>query len=589
MEDTMQRFWMTMIMCCLLVTACGPRLEPGVDLSGRNLSQRDMAGANLAGANLSGANLDGANLTSANLQGANLSNTDLSKTTLSNALLSAADLRGTVLSGQDLSGMDLTGANLQGAKLNGANLTSANLQGAKLDGANLTSANLQGANLSNTDLSKTTLSNALLSAADLRGTVLSGQDLSGMDLTWAKLQGAKLDGANLTSANLQLAGLSNIDLSKTTLSNALLSGANLRGTVLSGQDLSGMDLTWANLQGAKLDGVNFTNAILDGANMIDAIGLTDEMLDDAASLTQVRLQTLGQIQAALSGVCQGQRVPQAAAYTGGAGPIILLGNEGQVIDWSSMLPTTWTPTGIRFTELVACVGEEVEQRIQTCYYDGPNIERFRYSRFVRLVQPKTGITIASRTISGADPRHCMPREPWALTRLEGKRVSLDLILDWLKKYVSLPSSPSMPSPETQLVTGLLLQPGDFPPDLNAGEVIDPPGMFRDVPLPDRAYFQRYTIGGNPAGGVAVFEYEDVSKVREAYSVILSGMGDTEPLSNVGEQARIAVYGDPGGAELIFIRCSAVIHIRVVGPPNIVDAVRSYAKRLDTRLTGVVCQ
>ena len=97
--------------------------------------------------------------------------------------------------------------------------------------------------------------------------------LSGADLTAANLSGASLPNAQLTSdpdrpqrlivatkaAKLTLATLNNADLRNANLRNADLHYAELPGTKLSGADLSGVDLT-------------------------DAVGWTEEQLDQAESL-----------------------------------------------------------------------------------------------------------------------------------------------------------------------------------------------------------------------------------------------------------------------------------------------------------------
>ena len=322
-----------------------------------------------------------------------------------------ADLSGRNLRNRNLKEANLAGANFSGADLYGAKLGGADLSGANLEGVNLEGADLRGANLSKVDLSSLKLSGVLLSAADFSESVLSGQDLSGMDLSNVNFSSAKLDGANLREADLS-------------------------GSILVDQDLSGMDLSGVDFSEAFLDGVNFSGATLDHANLIGAVGLTEKMLDGAASLNGTQLQTLAQIQEVLSSVCSGKGVPQAAAYTDGAGPIILIGNKGQEVSFSQSLPSGWAPTGIRFTELVACFNEPVTESIETCkYFGGSHIKRLRYRQFVRLVEAKTGETIIKTMLEGNDPRECKSSEDWDLTSLEGDPVQFDQILEFLRPYV----------------------------------------------------------------------------------------------------------------------------------------------------------
>ncbi|MBN1312177.1 MAG: pentapeptide repeat-containing protein [Anaerolineae bacterium] len=103
------------VMFLILLTSCGPKLEPGAFLMGENLSNKDLAGIDLSDAFLSNANLSGADLSGANLQGATLSKADLTNANLSGANLTDADL----------SKADLTGANLDDAILDGAVLSDA--------------------------------------------------------------------------------------------------------------------------------------------------------------------------------------------------------------------------------------------------------------------------------------------------------------------------------------------------------------------------------------------------------------------------------------------------------------------------------
>jgi hypothetical protein len=114
---------------------------------------------------------------------------------------------------------------------------------------NLSGVRLRGGNLSQLDLSE----------AYLGGADLSGADLSDVVLVDADLSGAELFGANINFAILRDADLSESYLVGTNLRAADLSGANLRDAILSEADLS-------------------------SANLRDARGVTDEQLDQAASL-----------------------------------------------------------------------------------------------------------------------------------------------------------------------------------------------------------------------------------------------------------------------------------------------------------------
>ena len=80
-----------------------------------------------------------------------------------------------------------------------------------------------------------------------------GKDMSDCDLRGVDFTGRMLTGANLTGANL--------------------AGANLTRIFLTGSDLTGADLTAKLAGGANLTGVNLTDAILEGVESDNFIGL----------------------------------------------------------------------------------------------------------------------------------------------------------------------------------------------------------------------------------------------------------------------------------------------------------------------------
>jgi uncharacterized protein YjbI with pentapeptide repeats len=60
MKDYFLKFGL--LTALILLTSCGPKFEPGVDLSGKNLKGQDLRGVDLTNANLSGANLRNAKM-----------------------------------------------------------------------------------------------------------------------------------------------------------------------------------------------------------------------------------------------------------------------------------------------------------------------------------------------------------------------------------------------------------------------------------------------------------------------------------------------------------------------------------------------
>jgi uncharacterized protein YjbI with pentapeptide repeats len=127
-----------------------------------------------------------------------------------------------------------------------------------------------------------------LQAADAEGMDLSDTDLSRADLSEANLKGANLEGANLSHATIYGADLSDADLSDANLSHAnvarwfspraLRRNVNLGGATLKDADLSDAKLSGANLSDAKLSRAN-----LSSADLSDALGITNEELEQQAA------------------------------------------------------------------------------------------------------------------------------------------------------------------------------------------------------------------------------------------------------------------------------------------------------------------
>jgi uncharacterized protein YjbI with pentapeptide repeats len=160
----------------------------------------------------------------------------------------------------DLRGAYLAGANLGGANLSGAWIDDVNLSGAHLIGANLSGAHLIGANLSGARLTVANMSRALLANADLSSAELAGANLSGAMLVDADLSGAQLSDKDLVDRLFVMASLSGLQLNDKDLKGPLLTGT----AVLSG-------------------------ALLIGANLKEAVDLTQEQVDSAMGNATTRL------------------------------------------------------------------------------------------------------------------------------------------------------------------------------------------------------------------------------------------------------------------------------------------------------------
>ena len=164
---------------------------------------------------------------------------------------------------------------------------------------------------------------------------------------------------------------------------------------------------------------------------------------------------------ALSPVCEGQGIEKAAAYTGGPGPhpVVLLDWSGSRHSWTDRVPREWWPTPLSPPQLVACVGEQEEDEIETCDYNtGPDVVRYRHQVALRLVEARTGQTLADDVFYGSDPRACGEREDVSLERLKGSGVPFKEMQAWLGQYVlggseqegeGGPGAVGQPTPGTQ--------------------------------------------------------------------------------------------------------------------------------------------
>jgi len=232
----------------------------GVDLSGMDLQNADLRGIYLEGANLSGADLTGADLSAAVLAWADLSG----------ARFNSAKMRETCLGAANLTNAVVRDADLSEGVLSKSKLTDTDFSGAILD-----KVELMEAIFDNTNLSNTMLTNAIFFETDLSGADFSGADLTGSDFIKPKLNGVnftavKAESVNFIEASCEKAVFKNADLTNARFpQNANFKGADFSGAVLDNANLMDADLTdssfiKASLNNANLMKADFTNADLTG-------------------------------------------------------------------------------------------------------------------------------------------------------------------------------------------------------------------------------------------------------------------------------------------------------------------------------------
>jgi len=249
---------------------------------------------------------------------------------------------------------------------------------------------------------------------------LSQADLAGLDLTQADLTGATLRGADLT-------------------------GANLRGATLLGTDLREADLTDTLLERAVLGRTDLTGATgLSDATLAVVLGTDETGLRWALSSAAIRLEGRDAVLAAAGTVRTGGTIapaPPGGAAVPGFHPIAAVNASGQPGDWSSGPGRQgWEPMAVRFTDLVACVGEEQEEPVEECaYIGGSPITRYVFWRDVRVLAADTGAEIWAGRIEGAYPEQCPARAPAQLTRIDGGPADFTAAVPILEPLVAAPT------------------------------------------------------------------------------------------------------------------------------------------------------
>ena len=122
-------------------------------------------------------------------------------------------------------------------------------------------------------------------------------------------------------------------------------------------------------------------------------------------------------------------------------PIVLL-SEGKKHTWNESLPPAWVPKAVSDTELLACIGEEYSELIETCEYSPTGLPpptaffyRYGYYAEVTLLTAGTGNLIDTITISGAPPGDC-PNTLTSTQTVYGAHVSSEDASNALSDYVN---------------------------------------------------------------------------------------------------------------------------------------------------------
>ena len=149
--------------------------------------------------------------------------------------------------------------------------------------------------------------------------------------------------------------------------------------------------------------------------------------------------------------CRGNTVSQAAAYTDTPGNHPAMGVMKSKLGlriYTYIVPDEVLAASVAEAQLVLCATEAEEVLIERCPYATKNekgaeatnvVERYYYQQEVKLVEAKTGRTIASETLRGKDPRECLKQETFLkgqeTVKVKGQEISSRDLQEWIRPYV----------------------------------------------------------------------------------------------------------------------------------------------------------
>jgi hypothetical protein len=162
---------------------------------------------------------------------------------------------------------------------------------------------------------------------------------------------------------------------------------------------------------------------------------------------------------------------------------------------------------------------------------------------------------------------------------------------------------TVPSLSQVDLESILLKPDDLPAAYS-GETITyiVPKAYKKLPKAMKYIDQRFKKDKEVKGGVTIFLYDTTENAERAYSALTKTSGkpesseftsnDSKPIPDIGEKGTIGYFKIVIQAvghyfiswDIVFIRCHTVVSIRLDDAFHIV----SYAKKLDQRLQGLVC-
>lgn len=253
--------------------------------------------------------------------------------------------------------------------------------------------------------------------------------------------GEFLNGMNLEGSDFSGKDLSNVSFRNSDLRNVNFSNSNLSGVDFSGSELNGTAFTNAILSNNSFDSVDLRGSIdLSDQQLSNALNIPVEDLYAITAQKQILFEDRDQILHTLSAVCdQGivegahQYDPEKTFHT-----MVVFDAAGEINNLTDTAKrNNWEPTAIRFTDLVACVGETEKVVIETCQYE-EGLERSRVARIriVRVIAAKTGEVLFNDDLYYQLPGECPLYMSEGHKDIRGWGPSEKQILEKLESFVN---------------------------------------------------------------------------------------------------------------------------------------------------------
>jgi hypothetical protein len=143
--------------------------------------------------------------------------------------------------------------------------------------------------------------------------------------------------------------------------------------------------------------------------------------------------------------------------------------------------------------------------------------------------------------------------------------------------------------------------GDLPPGFSSSQIKTTPlAKAPDkAPAADFAIDQLLSRDGMNGGAVTVLLYEDINKAKAAYQPVVDNWMRSTTDGGVGEKSLVSIVKLPlpppaqgvilDLANLVFVRCHAVVHIQLMDYRVNKDDIIAYGLRLDKRLQKLICR